>query len=198
MNDKMRPALIGGVALGLLSAIPFINIVNACCCAWAIAGGVLAAHLYVKGSSAPARPADGAVVGALAGAIGAAIYLIVGVPLGLVMGNTMMRMLAGMMQNANPEQAAAMEQMMAAGVSVGSAIINAIFVGVLLIIFATVGGLIGVAIFEKRKGGAAPPPPGFGGPAAGGFGDQGGGYGAPGGGGGSTGGSTGGTYGQGS
>ena len=64
MNDKMKPALIGGVALGLLSAIPFINILNACCCAWAVVGGALATYLYIKNSVTPVRPGDGAVPGA--------------------------------------------------------------------------------------------------------------------------------------
>jgi hypothetical protein len=30
---------------------------------------------------------------------------------------------------------------------------------ILLVVFSTIGGLLGVAIFEKRKGTGAPPPP---------------------------------------
>src|SRR5437588_622051 len=55
MNDKMKPALIGGVILGILSAIPFVNIPNICCCAWAIVGGIIAANIYIKNSPAPGR-----------------------------------------------------------------------------------------------------------------------------------------------
>src|SRR5437764_1071229 len=80
MNDKMKPALIGGVILGILSAIPFVNIPNICCCAWAIVGGIIAANIYIKNSPAPVRPGDGAVLGAIAGVIGGVINLIVGVP----------------------------------------------------------------------------------------------------------------------
>src|SRR5919202_4201242 len=87
MNDKMKPALIGGVILGILSAIPFIKIPNICCCAWAIVGGIIAANIYVKNSPAPVRPGDGAVLGAIAGVIGGVINLIVGVPLQLAFGN---------------------------------------------------------------------------------------------------------------
>src|SRR5256885_16184538 len=78
MNDKMKPALIGGVVLGILSAIPFVNLPNLCCCAWAIAGGILAAHLYIKASPAPVRPGDGAVLGVLAGGVGAVIFPVLG------------------------------------------------------------------------------------------------------------------------
>src|SRR5688572_31155406 len=63
MNNKLKPALIGGVVLGLLSAIPFVNAVNACCCLWAILGGMLATYLYVRNSATPATAADGAILG---------------------------------------------------------------------------------------------------------------------------------------
>ncbi len=40
--SKMQPALIGGVILGVLSAVPFVNALNCLCCLWVIAGGVVA------------------------------------------------------------------------------------------------------------------------------------------------------------
>jgi hypothetical protein len=45
------------------------------------------------------------------------------------------------------------------GDSVAALIINALILGFLLFIFSLIGGLIGAALFEKRKGGATPPPP---------------------------------------
>jgi hypothetical protein len=159
MNDKLKPALIGGVILGILSAIPFVNIPNICCCAWAIVGGIIAANLYVKGSPVPVRTGDGAVVGVLAGVFGGILYLIIGVPINYVTGNAMMSVLTNMIASSNPEQAEQLRMQMASASTVAGVIINGIILTVLLIIFATVGGLIGVAIFEKRKGGAPPPPP---------------------------------------
>ncbi len=88
MNNKIKAALIGGGALGLLlvftvliSAVPFLRLVGCCNCLWPIAGGLLATMLYVKGSPTPATIADGAIVGALAGVIGGLIYLIIGLPI---------------------------------------------------------------------------------------------------------------------
>ena len=75
MNNKVKPALIGGVVLGLLSVIPFVSAVNVCCCLWAILGGMLATYLYVKNSPTPANAGDGAVLGALAGLIGGVMVL---------------------------------------------------------------------------------------------------------------------------
>jgi hypothetical protein len=159
MDNKVKPAVIGGVVLGILSAIPFVNFVNVCCCLWAILGGMLAAHLYVKNSTKPATAGDGAIVGAIAGAIGAVISLVVGIPLSIVSGSAMRGLLIGMMERANPEQAEMVRRQMEAGESIAGAIVNGLIVAVLLFLFAVIGGLIGVALFEKRKGGSAPPPP---------------------------------------
>jgi hypothetical protein len=156
MNDKLKPALIGGVILGILSAIPAVDY---CCCLWAIIGGVIAANLYIKSSPSPVAPGDGAVLGAIAGAIGAAFIIVLGIPLQLIVGTALMSVLQGIIQNANPEQAAQMNEMMASGITFGRAIIHALIWSVLVILFSAIGGLIGVAIFEKRKGGAGVPPP---------------------------------------
>lgn len=147
MNNKLKPALLGGLVVGLLSAIPFINY---CCCIWGIGGGVLAAYLYIKSSPTPVSTGDGAMVGGLAGVVGGIIYLVIGLPIAILFG-----------------MAAMTEQLTRSGVElpfsgvllmIVAGIVGAIFLAVL----ATLGGIIGVAIFEKRKGdGLAAPPPSF-------------------------------------
>ena len=166
MNDRIKSALIGGVILGILSAIPAVNY---CCCIWALIGGIVAANLYVKKSPVPVSPGDGAILGAIAGAIGIVLIIVIGIPLNLVAGAAMVSLIQGMVP---PDQAAQMNEMMAAGVGIASAIKSAVILSIVAVIFSAIGGLIGVAIFEKRKGGAGvppPPPP----PAAGGFGGPG-------------------------
>ncbi len=175
-NNKLQPAIIGGVALGLLSAIPFINFFNICCCAWAILGGALAAYLYIKKSPTPASIGDGALLGLIAGGIGAIVYVVIGLPLGLLTGNAFSNMAVRFAERANPEQAdifrAQIEAMQ--NQPIGERLLTALpftFIGVILLVaFATVGGLIGVAILEKRKGnntGAPTPPPNYGGTTGG-------------------------------
>ena len=160
MNNKLKPALIGGVLLGLLSVIPFVNSLNACCCLWAILGGMLASYLYIKNSPTPATPGDGAMIGALAGVIGAAISLILGIPISYAMGPTMRNMLLGIVENMDRQQAELIRrQLEASGDSIVPVIVNALILAVLLFVFSVIGGLIGTAIFEKRKGGPVPPPP---------------------------------------
>jgi uncharacterized protein DUF5518 len=160
MNNKVKPAVIGGVVLGLLSAIPFVNLVNICCCLWAIVGGLLASYLYVKNSPTPANAGDGAIVGAIAGVVGAVIYLIIGIPLSILAGTAMREMMIRLMANFDPRQAEFFRtQLEAQGESIAGAIVQGLIGAVLLIVFAVVGGLIGIPLFEKRKGGAMPPPP---------------------------------------
>lgn len=159
MNNKLKPAVIGGVVLGLLSAIPFVNFVNLCCCAWAILGGLLASYLYVKNSPTPANAGDGAIIGAIAGGIGAAIYLVIGIPLALVSGAAMREMMISLLAKFDPRQADLFRGAAMQGESVASTIIQGFIGALLLVVFAIIGGLIGIAIFEKRKGGGPVPPP---------------------------------------
>jgi hypothetical protein len=142
--DKLKPALIGGVIVGLLSAIPFVNY---CCCIWAIGGGALASFLYIKSSPVPVKPGDGAIVGALAGLVGAIIYLIIGIPVALVYGAEAM------------EQAFRQSGVQLPVTGTVAVILGALLVALLLLVLAVVGGLIAVPLLEKRKNGAMPPPP---------------------------------------
>jgi hypothetical protein len=136
MNNKLKPALLGGLIVGVLSAIPLVQY---CCCIWGIGGGVLAAFLYIKSSTVPVKTGDGATVGALAGVIGGIIYLILGLPIAIFFG-----------------MAAMEEQLTRSGVSLPFSgvlliIVAGIVGAIILAILATLGGVIGVAIFEKRK-----------------------------------------------
>jgi hypothetical protein len=145
MNSKLKPALLGGLVVGFLSAIPFVNY---CCCIWGIGGGALAAFLYIKSSSVPVKPGEGAMVGALAGVVGGIIYFVLGVPIAYFMAGG----------------AAIEEQLARSGISVPFSgallIIFGAFVGaIFLVVLAVIGGAIAVPIFEKRKGEVPPPPP---------------------------------------
>ena len=161
MNNKLKPALIGGIFIGVLSVIPFVSAANLCCCLWAILGGMLATYLYVKNSPTPASAGDGAVVGVIAGAIGALISVILGVPIAIAMGPVMQNMIVNLLQNVDPSQADLMRrQFEASGNAIAPLIIQSLIGAGLLFVFAILGGLLGVPIFEKRKG-APPPPPTF-------------------------------------
>ena len=160
MNNKLKPALIGGVVIGILSAIPFVSAANLCCCLWAILGGMLATYLYVKNSPTPANAGDGAILGALAGVVGGVIAFVIGVPVAYAMGPTMRNLMVSLLENMDPQQADMMRrQFEASGDAIAPLLIQGLITSILLFLFAIIGGLLGVPIFEKRKGGAPPPPP---------------------------------------
>jgi uncharacterized membrane protein YvlD (DUF360 family) len=162
MNNKLKPAIIGGVVIGLLSIIPILNLGNVCCCLWAILGGLLATYLYVKNSPLPASPGDGAILGAIAGAVGGVIVIVLGIPISIVAGGITRELFIRIIESVNPSQAEMFRAQMAAGETILGAIVNAIILAVCLVIFSTLGGLIGVPLFEKRKRDTfSPPPPGF-------------------------------------
>ena len=144
MNNKLKPALLGGLIVGILSAIPIINY---CCCIWSIGGGLLAGFLYIKSSPTPVSVGEGAIVGGLAGVVGGILYLVIGLPIALLFG-----------------MAAMQDQLSRSGVDLPVSgfllmVISGILGAVFLAVLATLGGLIAVPIFEKRKNGAVPPPP---------------------------------------
>src|SRR4030042_4234106 len=72
-----RPALIGGIAAGVLTAVPLANCL---CCLWIIGGAMLAAYLFGKDSPAILKPGDGAVLGILTGIVSAVTDSIVSLP----------------------------------------------------------------------------------------------------------------------
>jgi hypothetical protein len=167
MSEKTRAALIGGVTLGLLSAIPPVSLANACCCVWVLGGGALASYLYVRRSPTPVLMGQGAELGALAGVVGTVVSHSIGIPLGLILGDTFNEFLVKAFESFNPqvgeEMRRAVETAQAQSfaqklpVILGTAVFNT---GV-YIAFATLGGLLGVKLFEKRVNTVdnAPPPP---------------------------------------
>ena len=184
MSNTLRAALIGGAAMFLLGLLTSLGVnylpesaarsAGCCNCLWIIGGGVLAAYVYVRKSPTTVQPAEGALAGALAGVVGGLINFAYTAGMYLFFPERINAMFAQI--EAGVRQA---------GVDFPSGILGwplILMIGILGLvldtILGTVGGLIGVSIFAKRKGGAEPPapppppPPDF---------SQGGGYGAGGG-----------------
>jgi len=153
-----HPVLLGGAFIGVLSALPFVSVAN-CCCLWIIGGGAIAAYLLQQEQAAPIAASDGARVGFLAGVVGAVVYVVVAVPVQLVMAPLERRMRERLLDSAAdvPPQirelldrfgGLADEQGVIAGLVVG-------FVVMLVggMVFATLGGALGAALFRRQ-----PPP----------------------------------------
>jgi hypothetical protein len=144
--NKLKPALLGGLIVGVLSAIPLVNY---CCCIWGIGGGLLAGMLYIKSAPVPVKVGEGAVVGVLTGIVGAILYFIIGVPLAYFVSGAQLE-----------ETLARTGVQLPAGISgLALFVLSGLLGGLCLLVLAIIGGLISVPIFEKRKDGPPPPPP---------------------------------------
>lgn len=161
---KLQPALIGGVALGVASAIPILNCLNCACCALVIGGGFLAAYLYLKDCPpAPeARYGDAATLGLLAGVFGAVVGTLLAIPFrllfsGMGMGGDMGQ-LEEVLGNFDlpPELQDTLLNLVSGELALGTLVIGFFINLILYCIFAIIGALIGAAVMHKRQ---APPPP---------------------------------------
>jgi hypothetical protein len=158
MNDRVQPALWGGVFIGVLSALPLVNIGNCCCCLWVICGGALAAYLRQQNSLRQIEAAEGALVGLMAGAVGGIIAAVLSIPFQLLVGPYQHQLMERILAS-NPDVPAeardAIERFGSAS-GVAARIVGMLVSVVIDIVFGLIGGLLGVALFKKRT----PPPPG--------------------------------------
>src|SRR5262245_48405011 len=149
--SKTQPALLGGVAMGVLSALPLINLAN-CCCAWIIFGGALAAYLMQQNHPHPVTIGAGAIVGLLAGVIGSFVWAIVSIPLSTAMSGFQQQMLDQALQNAQdmpPELKQFLESMGTGGALGVMSVIGLIFMLCIGSAFGMLGGILGALMFRK-------------------------------------------------
>ena len=155
---KTQPALLGGLAIGVLSALPVISLAN-CCCAWILFGGALAAYLMQQNHPEPVNAGDGAIAGLLAGIVGAFVWLVLFIPLTMVMSPFQSSMIQRMLSSANdmpPEFRAMLESMASNSGRIGIGVIFFFFVMLFVSsVFSMIGGLFGALIFRKNKIGRA-------------------------------------------
>jgi hypothetical protein len=163
--DWKVPALVGGLITGVLSNVPIIGIANCCFCAWALVGGAVAAKMLVNRSPRPVKSGEGAKIGLIAGLIAAGINLFLGVIFAALSSgdDSVGRLLSEMAGRSNDPGVQEMMSRIAEMYSnmtpaqrfLYSLVLQTLASGVLGA-FCVLGGLLGIALFEKRK--ELPPP----------------------------------------
>ena len=153
----IQPAVIGGLVVGVLSALPLIYVGNLCCCLWVVSGGVVAAYLLHQQQQTPIAPADAALAGLLAGLFGAVVTVVVSLPLDLIVG-PMYRELAqraiDMAGSMPPDLRDVLDRVSRRGPPTLAFLIIAKAVSLMVwcflgAIFSTIGGLLGHVMFKK-------------------------------------------------
>ena len=155
---KLQPALFGGLFIGVLSALPIINLGNCLCCMWVVGGGALAVYLMQQNYPFAVQASDGALVGLLAGFIGGALAGLLVIPLALAFGPMEQRIVQrALEQNQDmPPEVRSMVENMTRGSMLGiMAVLGVIIRAICFGVIAMLGGLLGVAIFKKKD---LPPP----------------------------------------
>ena len=171
--SMLKPTLIAGLTMGVVTSIPGLDVLNLCtCCSLVALGGFLGSFLYSRScreANVGFRPGNGALVGLITGAFWAVAATIVGSLLFALIGNPVMKsLLETLLENPDlpPEALDAieqaldeMEQRSLTLLKVVLSFFQSVIVGA---IFATLGGLIGGAVFKVEPappvGDASPPP----------------------------------------
>jgi hypothetical protein len=155
----IQAALLGGLFIGVLSALPIINVAN-CCCLWVIAGGVFAAHLDRQNDPRPMTIGRGAFAGLVAGIVGSLVWLITSIALDGVMAPVYQRIGDEMIRNAGDMPPDARAWLESLGSQAGSPlrwVFGFVFHLMVGAIFATLGGTFAAMFFSR------PVPPALGG-----------------------------------
>jgi hypothetical protein len=154
--DFVQPALTGGMFLGFLSSIPVISAGNCLCGMWVLLGGGIATVMLTKQRPSGIKYGDGAFAGVLSGLFGAVV--------GTIVQMSFRAMASRVFESEQQELERLWQQMGAPGpipdwllralsgeISAVTVIIT--FIGNVLFysLFAMIGGILAVAILEKRK-----------------------------------------------
>ena len=83
---RYQPALLGGLFIGILSALPVIGAFNACCCLWVVSGGLLTTYLMQQNDPLPLETSTAAMSGLIAGAVGGVVSVVGGALVMMVSG----------------------------------------------------------------------------------------------------------------
>lgn len=160
--SKAQPALAGGAFIGVLSALPIVNVGNCCCCLWIVSGGLVATWVMQQNHPRPVTVGDGAVAGFLAGIAGAIVWLIVSVPIQAATAPIQARWVGRLLDRAQemPDNVRmVLESLRDREPSVAGLLLGAVMWLILGMIFSTIGGMLGALFFrvDEPPSHAAPP-----------------------------------------
>lgn len=158
---RFQPSLLGGLFIGIVSALPIVGAANVCCCLWVVTGGLLTVYLQRQGRPEALDAAEAVLGGLVAGLLGAVINIVI---TGALMALSGTDRLADQIRNAvdqNPQLPPDLRDRVDLLVNGPRApvLVAVLFAAVVLpmyAVFGMLGALLGFAMFRKSS---APPPP---------------------------------------
>jgi len=153
--DFLKPALLGGLAMGVLSSLPLIALLNVVCCLWVQAGGGLTTWLLNKQRPGGLKYGDGAFGGVFSGLIGAFVATIISIPVQMIAFSperiAQLQAQFGQIQGMPPAVRDAMFQWMTPGFSLTRTLFTLVFYMIVYGLFSMIGGILTVAIVGRKK-----------------------------------------------
>jgi len=145
--------LLGGLFIGVLSALPIINLGN-CCCLWIVGGGAIAAYLAQQQPLAPTGLREGARVGFRAGIVGAVVWLFASTLVDVMLAPLQQSAADFMLRSATdipPEVRSWLENVGNAASLPARMLVGFFFQLLLAAPFGALGGLLGAAVFGRAE-----------------------------------------------
>jgi hypothetical protein len=146
-----QAVLLGGLFIGVLSALPIVNLAN-CCCLWILGGGAIAAYLARQQHPGPFGLMDGARVGFRAGIFGAVIWLFASTVVDLLVAPLQQSAADFMLRSATdvPPEVREWLQNIGNSASLPARMIVGFFFQLFIAApFAALGGLLSAAVFAR-------------------------------------------------
>jgi hypothetical protein len=154
--SRFQPALLGGLFIGIMSALPGIQVGNCCCCLWVLSGGMLTTYLLQGRQDTPVETSEVMVQGLIAGAIGGVLSGLISIALPPPIGPWQQQLATQMMERfqsaPTPESRQQFDDAMRQqGVSTTTAeIVRSLMFVPVSAAFATAGAALGLAFFRKK------------------------------------------------
>lgn len=153
--SRLQASLLGGIFIGIVSALPVVGAANYCCCLWVLAGGVLTVYLQQQGRLVALDATDAALSGLLAGLVGAVIYIVLGMLLLSVSGEAMEAEIRRMAEMYPQMPADVRERLLAFSAGPSLVLLIAFVTIPVYAIFGMLGALLGLLLFRKPPAPAA-------------------------------------------
>jgi hypothetical protein len=156
---RFQPALLGGLFIGVVSALPVVGAANACCCLWVVLGGLITVYLQRQAHPEALEAAEAVLGGLIAGLVGAIIYVVItGLIVALSGARFDEQIRVALDQNAQlpSELRDRVETVLARP---NAPLLIGVFYAMITIpmyaVFSMLGALLGLALFRRKP---APPP----------------------------------------
>jgi hypothetical protein len=163
--EFLRPSIAGGLLLGLLSSLPYVESANLIFGVWVLAGGAFSAHLLMKQRRSGISYGDGAFGGVLSGFFGAVVATLMLIPSKLlfVADWEAGRQQAELQLSKTPDVTGPLSDLFLRALSPEISLPTELFwffmYGIFFSLFAMCGGLLMVWLAKKRKKKTSPARP---------------------------------------